>query len=74
MQNPFSSSDATNDIIGKVMDHLAQTFDNCIQRSKYFVFKATLPEFFPNLFDWIHFGCIWWNEINMDIDWDFKPL
>ena len=40
--------------------------DNFFQRSNYFIMESTLSNFFPNLFNRVHFRRIWW-DIEEDI-------
>ena len=34
---------------------------------EYFISKSNFSDFFPNLLNGVHFGRIWWNEIETNI-------
>ena len=57
----ISARDTGNDLVRQRANSIAQSLDNFFQRSKYFVMESTLSNFFPNLFNRVHFRRIWWN-------------
>ena len=58
---PISARDTGNDLVRQRANSIAQSPDNFFQRSKYFVMESTLSNFFPNLFNGVHFRHIWWD-------------
>ncbi len=57
----ISARDTGNDLVRQRANSIAQSPDNFFQRSKYFVMESTLSNFFPNLFNGVHFRHIWWD-------------
>ena len=58
---PISARDTGADLVRQRASSNAQSLDNFFQRSKYFVMESTLSNFFPNLFNRVHFRPIWWD-------------
>ncbi len=56
---PISARDTGNDLVRQRANSIAQSLDNFFQRSKYPVTESTLSNFFPNLFNRVHFRRIW---------------
>ena len=58
---PISARDTGNDLVRQRANSIAKSPDNFFQRSKYPVTESTLSNFFPNLFNRVHFRRIWWD-------------
>ena len=65
----ISARDTGNDLVRQRANSIAQSLDNFFQRSKYFVMESTLSNFFPNLFNRVHFRRIWWDIEKENIIW-----
>lgn len=64
---PVSPRDAGNDLVGQRTNGIAQSLNHLFQSSKYLIMESSIPEFFPNLFNRIHFRRIWWDIKKDDI-------
>ena len=73
-QNPLSGSDALNDTAREIIYNITKTINDSFKCGKYFISETALSEFFPDLFNWIHFGRIRWNKVDSDIVRDFQPF
>ena len=56
------SSNALDNLIGKTANGVTKTNHNFIQCGENLISEPAPAQFFPNLFDWIHFWRIWWNK------------
>ena len=67
--DPISPGDTGNSLVGQRANSVTQSLNHFFQSSKYLVMESTLSEFFPDLLNRIHFGCIWWDIKKDDIIW-----
>ena len=65
----MSRRDAGNSLVGQGANRIAQTVNNLFQGSEYFVMESALSDFFPDLFNRIHFRCIWWDIKKNNVIW-----
>lgn len=56
------SSNAIDNLIGKTANGVTKTNHNFFQCGENLISEAAPAQFFPYLFDWIHFWRIWWNK------------
>ena len=59
--NPISRGDTCYSLRRNTTNGITQAIDN-VERLENLVSKTTFSDFFPNLFNWIHFRSIWRNE------------
>ena len=55
-------------------NRVTETQNNLIQRGKHLIFESQFPDFFPNLLNRIHFGCIRRDKEEADIIRDNQSL
>ena len=63
-----------DEITGEGANRVTETQNNLIQRSKHLIFEAHFPDFFPNLLNRIHFGCIRRDKEEADVIRDNQSL
>ena len=64
----------SDEVTGEGANGIAKAQNNHIQRSKHLIFEAKFPDFFPNLLNRIHFGCIRRDKEEADIIRDNQSL
>ena len=72
IQNPSSRSNARDKLRKKGANGKAETIHNLIQGRKDLISKAQFSDFFPNLFDGIHFRGVGRNVKKDNIFWDVQ--
>ena len=53
--------------MGQAADGIAQAVNDFVECLEYFIMEASGSKFFPNLFNRIHFWCVWRNEHQFNI-------
>lgn len=72
--NPLPGCDALNDTAGKIFYNITESIYDSFECSKHFIFESAFSDFLPDLFDWIHFRRIGWNEAEGYIIRDFQTF
>lgn len=62
MDNPITSSNVIDYLIGKIANRITKTNHNLFKCGENLISESAPAQLFPYLFDWIHFRRIRWNK------------
>ena len=66
------SGDGVNHYGSEGTNRITKTLNDFIQCCKYFIVETHPAQFFPNLFNRIHFRGIWRQEKQFNIFWNYE--